>query len=139
MFSFNDIKRISFLKYPSWDEYHWDQEEMLGNVVLQHSKWDDLLTCVFLEMVLHVVEWEWILDMDVFWVMFVVEVDGRDNMELGMEDIVENIQDIVDFSRKFVSTLVSKIGFGVEMPNLSNERVCSNYFEMDIHNLEIHN
>jgi len=36
-------------------------------------------------------------------VVVVVEVDGRDNMELGMEDIEENIEDIVDFSHKFLA------------------------------------
>ena len=62
----------------------------------------------------------------------VVEMNGRDNMELGMEDIV-------DGSHKFLSNLVAKIGFGVEMANVFKERVCSNYFEVDMRNLEIVN
>ena len=56
-------------------------------------------------------------------VVVVVEVDGRYNMELGMKDIEENIEDIVDFSHKFLANLVAKIGFGVEMANLAKERV----------------
>ena len=54
-----------------------------------------------------------------------------------MEDIEENIEDIVDGSHKFLANLVSKIGFWVEKANVSKERVCSNYFEVDMHNLEI--
>ena len=77
--------------------------------------------------------------MDMVGVVVVVLVDGRDNMELGMEDIEENIEDIVDFFGKFLANLVSKIGFGVDMVKVSKERVCSNYFEMDVHNLEIVN
>ena len=77
--------------------------------------------------------------MDVVGVVVVVEVDGRDNMELGMEDIEENMDDIVDFSHKVLANVVAKIGFVVEMAYVSKERVCSNYFEMDVHNLEIVN
>ncbi len=90
-------------------------------------------------MVVQVVEWEWIFEMDVVGVMVVVEVDGMDYMEFGMEDIEENIQDIMDESHKFLVNLVPKIGFGVEMANGSKERVCSNYFEMDAHKIEIVN
>ena len=92
-----------------------------------------------LEMVVQVVEWEWIFEMDVVGVVVVVEVDGRDNMELGMEDIEENAEDIMDGSHKFLANLVSKIGFGVEMANFAKERVCSNYFEVDMDKLEIVN
>jgi len=77
--------------------------------------------------------------MDVVGVVVVVEVNGRDNIELGMEDIEENIEDIVDGSHKFLANLVSKIVFGVEMANVAKERVCSNYFDVDMHNLEIVN
>ena len=77
--------------------------------------------------------------MDVVEVVVVVEVDGRDSMELGIEDMEENIEDIMDFSHKFLSKLVSKIGFGVEMTKVFKERVCSNYFEIDVHKLEIVN
>ena len=77
--------------------------------------------------------------MDVVGVGVVVEVDGRDNMELGMEDIEENIEGIVDYSHKVLSNLVSKIGFRVEMAKAAKERVYSNYFGMDVHNLEILN
>jgi len=77
--------------------------------------------------------------MDVDGVVVVVEVNGRDSMDLGMDDIEENIENIVDGSHKFLSNLVSKIGFGVEMANVAKEMVCSNYFEVDLHNLEIVN
>ena len=62
--------------------------------------------------------------MDVVEVVVVVEVDGRDRMELGMEDIEENIEDILDFSHKVLSNLVAKISFGVDMAKVSKERVC---------------
>ena len=75
--------------------------------------------------------------MDVVRVVLVVEVNGRDNMELSMEDIKENIQDIVDGTHKFLSNLVAMIGFGVEMANLPKERVSSNYFELDVDKIEI--
>ena len=77
--------------------------------------------------------------MDVVEVVVVVEVGSRNNMELGMEDIEENTEVIVDVSHKFLAKLVTKIGFGVEMANVSKERVCSNYFDMDVHKLEILN
>ena len=89
-----------------------------------------------LEMVVQVVEWEWMFEMDVVGVVVVVDINGRDNMELGMEDIEENI---VDGSHKFLANLPAKIGFGVEMDNVAKERVCTNYFEMDVHNLKIVN
>jgi len=94
---------------------------------------------VGLEMVVQVVEWECIFEMEVVAFVVVVEMNGRDNMELGMEDIEENTEDIVDGSHKFLANLVAKIGFGVEMANVANERVCSNYFEVDVHMLEIVN
>ena len=49
--------------------------------------------------------------MDVDGVLVVVEVDRKDNMEFGMEDIEENIEDNVDGSHIFISNLFSKIGF----------------------------
>ena len=112
---------------------------MFGSVVTQHYKWAKLLQCVGLEMVVQVVEWECIFEIDVDGVVVVVEVNGKDNMELGMEDIEENIEDIVDGLHKFLANLVAKIGFGVDMANVSKERVCSNYFEVHMHNLEIVN
>ena len=99
---------------------------MFGSVVPQYCKWAKLLHCVGSEMVVLVVEWEWIYDMDVVEFVVVVEVDGRDSMELGMEDIEENIEDIVDFSHKVLTKLVSKIGFGVEMAKVSKEGVIPN-------------
>ena len=90
-------------------------------------------------MMVHVVEWECIFEMDVDGVVVVVGVNGKDNMELGTKDIEENIQDIVDGSHKFLTNLVAKIGFGVEMATVAKERVCSNYFEVDVHKLEIVN
>ena len=67
----------------------------------------------------------------------VVEVDGRDNMELGMEDMEGNIEDIVDFTNKDLANHVAKIGFEVEMAKVAKEGVCPNYFEMDVNKLEI--
>ena len=58
--------------------------------------------------------------------MVVVEVDGRDSMELGMEDIEGNIEDVVDFPNKFLTNHVSKIGFGVEMAKVAKEGGCPN-------------
>ena len=68
--------------------------------------------------------------MDVVGVVVVVEVNDRDNMELGMEDI----EDIMDGSHNFLANLFSKFGFGVDMSNVAKERVLSNYFEVDMHN-----
>jgi len=107
---------------------------MFGSVVPQYCEWDEL-HCVGLEMVVWVVEWEWIFEMDVVGVVVVVEVNGSDNMELGMKDIKENIEDILDDPHRFLAN----IGFGVEMTKVSKEMVCSNYFEMDVHKLEIVN
>ena len=50
-----------------------------------------------------------------------------------MEDIEENIEDIVYGSHKFLANLVAKNGLGVYMANVAKERVCSNYFEVDMH------
>ena len=41
-----------------------------------------------------VVQWGWIYDKVVVEVVVVVEVDGRDSMELGMEDIEGNTKDV---------------------------------------------
>ena len=77
-------------------------------------------------MVVQVVEWGWIYEMDVVEAVVVVEVDGRDNMELGMEDIEENIEDVVDGSHNFLANPIAKIGFGDEMAKVSKEGVCPN-------------
>ena len=90
---------------------------MFGSVVPQHCKWVHLLQCVNLEMVVQEVEWKWIFEMDVVGVVVVVEVNDRDNMAMGMEDI----EDIVDGSHKFLANLVSKVGFGVDMANFSRK------------------
>ena len=86
----------------------------MGSVVPQHCKWVEILHGVGLEMVVQVVEWGWIYEMDVV----VVEVDGRDNMELGMEDMEGNIEDIVDFPNKDLLNHVGRIGFGGELARL---------------------
>ena len=57
--------------------------------------------------------------MDVVDVVVMVEVDDRDNMELGMEDIEKNIEDIVDFSHKVLANHVAKTGFVVEMAKVA--------------------
>ena len=56
-----------------------------------------------------------------------------------MEDIEEYINDVVDESHKFLTNLVAKSGFGVEIANVAKENVCSNYFEVDVHRREIVN
>ena len=63
-------------------------------------------------------------EMDVDGVVVVVEVNGRNNMELGIKYIEENIEDILDGPHKFLANLIAKIGFGVELANVPKERVC---------------
>ena len=75
--------------------------------------------------------------MDMVEVVVVVEVDGRDNMDLGMDDMEGNIENIVDFPNKDLANHVAKIGFGVEMAKVTMEGVCPNQFEMDVNKLEI--
>jgi len=67
-------------------------------------------------MVVHVVEWEGIFEMDEFEVVVVVEVDGRDNMELGMEDIEESIQWISLI--RSLPTLLPRLVMGLRWPRL---------------------
>ena len=64
--------------------------------------------------------------MDMVEAFIVVEVDGRDNMELGMDDMEGNIENIVDFPNKVLANHVAKIGFGVEMAKVAKEGVCPN-------------
>jgi len=45
---------------------------MFGSVIPQHCKWAKLLHRVGLEMVVQVVEWEWIFEMDVVGVVVMV-------------------------------------------------------------------
>lgn len=99
---------------------------MFVSVAPQHCYWVELLLCVGLEMVVWVFEWEWIFDMDVVEFVAVTEVDGKDNMELGMEDIEENTKGIVDLPHKVLSIVFAKIAFGVEMSKVAKERMCSN-------------
>lgn len=61
----------------------WIKRICLDIFVSQHCKWVELLYCWGLEMVVQVVEWECAFEMNVV----VVEVDGMDNIEFGMEDI----------------------------------------------------
>ena len=77
-------------------------------------------------MVVQGVEWGWIYEMDVFEPVVVVEVDGRDSMESGMEDIEGNIEDVEDFPNKDLANHVANIGFGVEMAKVAKEGVCPN-------------
>ena len=92
---------------------------MFGSVVPHHCKWVELFPFVGLEMVVQVVEWEWIFEMDVVEVVVVVEVDGRDSMESGMGDIE-------DFPSKDLANHVAKIVFGVDMAKVTKEGVCPN-------------
>ena len=99
---------------------------MFGSVVPQLCKWAKILHGVGLEMVVQAVEWGWIYEMDVVEAVVVVEVDGRDSMELGMEDIEGNIEDVKDFPNKDLANHVAKIVFAVEMTKVSKEGVCPN-------------
>ena len=99
---------------------------MFGSVVPQHCKWVEILHGVGLEMVVHVVDWDWVYEMDVVEVVVMVEVDGRDSMELGMQDIEGNIEDVEDFPNKDLANHVAKISFGVEMAKVAKEGVCPN-------------
>jgi len=74
--------------------------------------------------------------MDVDGVLVVMEMNDRDNMELGMEDTEDSIEYIMEGFHNLLANLVTKIGFGIEMANASKERVCCNYFEVDMHNLD---
>ena len=71
----------------------------------------------------------------------VVELNGMDNIDIGIEDNEENIEDMVDFLCKALANLVSRIDFGVdfEMTKVSKARVFSNYFKIVVHNPEIEN
>lgn len=55
-----------------------------------------------------------------------VEVGGRDNMRLGMEDMEGNVEDIVDFPNKDLSNHVARIGFRVDMAKVTKEGVSPN-------------
>ena len=63
---------------------------------------------------------------------------NRDSDKL-LCNIEENIEDIVDGSHKFLANLVAKISFWVDMAKVSKERVCSNYFDINVHKHEILN
>ena len=69
-----------------------------------------------LEMVVQVVEWGWIYDMDVVEVVVVVEVYGRDSMESVMEDIEGNIKYVEDFPNKDLANHVSILVLGLRWP-----------------------
>ena len=85
----------------------------------------------------------------------VVEVNGMNNIDDGIEDREGTIEEMVDFLcrafAKFVAKIdfevgiemvkVSKVGFevGIEMSKVSKERVFSNYFYIVVHILEIEN
>ena len=116
-------------------------------------------------MVVHVVEWEWIFGVLVWMTMgnvelrknegdidVVVEVNGMDNIDHGIEDREGKIEEKVDFLCRAFANFVAKIGFevgiemtkvskvgfevGIEMSKVSKARVFTNYFEIVVHNLE---
>ena len=82
----------------------------------------------------------------------VVEVNGMNNIDDGIEDREGKIEDMVDFLYGAFANFVAKIGFevgiemakvskvgfevGIEMPKVSKARVFSNYLEIVMHNLE---
>jgi hypothetical protein len=131
----------------------------------QNCKLIEVFYCWGYEMVVHVVEWEWIFGVLVWMIMgkvelrsnegdidVVVEVNGMGNIDDGIEDREGKIEDMVDFLcrafAKFVAKIdfevgiemakVSKVGFevGIEMPKVAKARVFSNYLEIVVHNLE---
>lgn len=110
---------------------------MFGSFVPPHCRWVDLFYCLGLKVVVHVVEWEWIFEMDVVEFVVVVEVDDINRIELGMEETEETIEDNMDFSHEALSNLATKIGFVGGVAKVSKERVCSSYLEIVFHNLEI--
>ena len=102
-------------------------------------------------MVVHVVEWEWIFGVLVWMIMgkvelrsnggdidVVVEINGMDNIDDGIEDREGKIEDMVDFLYRAFANFVAKIGFevGIEMAKVTKARVFSNYLEVVVHNLE---
>ena len=98
----------------------------MGSVVPHHCKWAEILHGVGLEMVVQVVEWGWIYDIDVVEAVVVVEVDDSNSMESGMEDIEGNIEDVEDFPNKDLANHVANISFGFEMAKVAKEGVCPN-------------
>ena len=76
-----------------------------------------------LEMVVQVVEWEWIYEMDVVEVVVVVEVDGRDSMESGMKDIEGNIEDVKDFPNKDLSNHVRSFHMWCSSNSITDDSV----------------
>ena len=90
----------------------------------QNCKWIELFYYCGYEIFVQVVDWEWIFGVLVWVVMgkvelrsnegdidVVVEVNGMHNIDDGIEDSEENIEDMVDFFHKAISNLVSKIYF----------------------------
>ena len=71
----------------------------------------------------------------------VVEVNDMYNIDDGIEDSEETIEDRMDFFCKALANLVAMIGFEVriEMSKVAKARVFSNYFEIVVHNPEIEN
>ena len=117
----------------------------------QNCKWIEVFYFWGYEMVVQVVEWEWIFRVLVWLVIekvelrsnegdidVMVEVNGMDNIDDGIEDREGNIEDMVDFLCRAFANFVSKIGFevGIEMAKVAKARVFSNYLEIVVHNLE---
>ena len=70
---------------------------------------------------------------------FLVEVNGMDNIDIGIEDGEGKIRYMVDFLCKALPNLVSNICFeiGIDMAKVSKAKVFANYFEIVVHNPKI--
>jgi len=104
----------------------------------QHCKWIEVFCCWGFKMVVQVVG-KIELRLTEGETDLVVEVNGMDNIDIGIEDNEGNIEYMVDFLCKALPNPVSKIGFeiGIEMTKVAKAKVFANYFEIIVHNPEI--
>ena len=87
-------------------------------------------------MVVHVIEWECIFEMHVDEVVVVVEVNGWIIWSLVWRILRKILRILWIAPISSFPTLLPRL---VEMANAAKEKVCSNYFELNMHNLEIVN
>jgi len=60
-----------------------------------------------------------------------------DNIDVGSADMLEQIEDMVDFLYMDFANFVAKFGVEVGMAKVAKARVYSNYLEIIVNNLEI--
>ena len=70
-------------------------------------------------------------------VVVVVEVNGMDKIDIGIEDSEGMTEDMVDFLYRTFANFFAKLSFDAGMAKVAKERVHSNYLETAVHNLEI--